>query len=388
MKYTITIIVIILLMIPGCGEQRQQDNDDFITVDLSKNYSSKKELILQDFMDVEYIALETTDDFVNQGFVQDIGKEFILVKNRNDNGDIFLYDRTGKAINKINRKGQGNEEYTNIYRLVLDESNHEIFVSDIFARKIFVYDFKGNFLRSFRHNLDDHFYTDIFNYDENHLICYDQYNEETVFVLISKKDGSITENIEIPFQKKIFLRQQKVDEAADMVYSVSPGPYRSIIPHKGNWYLSELSSDTIYRFFPDHTLRPLIVRTPSIQEMDPEIFLLIRLFSDRYYFMETIKNVYDFASESGFPKTYFMYDTQEKAFFRYNVYNGDFTYKKEIYMSTLRPVNHEIESWQSLDAHELIATNKRGQLKGKLKEIVETLDEDDNPVIMLVKHMK
>jgi hypothetical protein len=29
-------------------------------------------------MDVEYITLETNDDFLNQGFVQDIGKKKML----------------------------------------------------------------------------------------------------------------------------------------------------------------------------------------------------------------------------------------------------------------------------------------------------------------------
>lgn len=31
-------------------------------------------------MDVEYVALETNDDFINQGIVLDIGNEFVLVK--------------------------------------------------------------------------------------------------------------------------------------------------------------------------------------------------------------------------------------------------------------------------------------------------------------------
>ena len=106
MKILIFIEIIILFVMTGCGGGNSS-TDDFITVDVNKSYSSKKELILQDFMDVEYIALETNDDFVNQGFVQAVGKEFILVKNYRDDGDIFVYDRTGKAIRKINRKGQG-----------------------------------------------------------------------------------------------------------------------------------------------------------------------------------------------------------------------------------------------------------------------------------------
>lgn len=35
---------------------------------------------LQDFMDMEYIVLETYDEFINQGFVQAIGNEYILVR--------------------------------------------------------------------------------------------------------------------------------------------------------------------------------------------------------------------------------------------------------------------------------------------------------------------
>ncbi len=74
MKQVNTIFAAILLVIlVGC-EGNKQPNDDLIIVDVSKSYP-KKELILQDFMDVEYITLETTDDFLTQGVVQDVGKE-------------------------------------------------------------------------------------------------------------------------------------------------------------------------------------------------------------------------------------------------------------------------------------------------------------------------
>ena len=42
---------------------------------------------------------------------------------RSRDGDIFIYDRkTGKGLKKINREGQGGEEYTFIQRIVLDEN--------------------------------------------------------------------------------------------------------------------------------------------------------------------------------------------------------------------------------------------------------------------------
>lgn len=389
MKRTITTLAIILFTLAGsvgCKQSGEQ-TEDLITVDVMATYP-KKDLFIQDFMDVEYIPLETKDDFLNQGFVQAIGKDIILIKNRTDDGDIFVYDRTGKALRKINRKGQGNEEYTFILGMTLDENNNEMFVNDHYARRLQVYDLYGNFKRSLKHKEGGGsiYYTDIFNYDKDHLICYDEYNEEIPFVLISKQDGSITKEIKIPFKEKKAARITKEDKANDMVYTVGPGPCRTIIPFNGTWILSEVSSDTIYTLLPDYSLQPFMVRTPSIQSMNPEVFLMLRLFSERYYFMETIKNVYDWDSESGFPKTYFIYDTQDKAFSGYTVYNGDFTNKKEMYMSMTRPVSHEIESWYPVDAHRLVESYEKGELKGKLKEIAATLDEESNPVIMLIKH--
>ena len=74
MKQTKTILAVILLVVlAGCGENKQSNND-LIIVDVSKSYP-KKELILQDFMDVEYVALETTDEFLTQGLVKDVGKK-------------------------------------------------------------------------------------------------------------------------------------------------------------------------------------------------------------------------------------------------------------------------------------------------------------------------
>jgi hypothetical protein len=390
MKKTNVILAILLSVTAGCGGDRQSAprGDDVITVDVTASYP-KKELIIQDFADVEYIPLETNDDFLNQGFVQAIGREIILVKNRNDDGDIFVYERTGKALRKINRKGQGGEEYTNVFNITLDEDHGEMFVNDIYKRKIFVYDLYGNFKRNFNHREEGAgslFYTDIFNYDRDNLICHDEYNEEIAFVLVSKQDGSITREIKIPFKEKRFLRQSLSD--GENTFTVSPGPYRSISPYKDNWILLEFSSDTVYTLLPDYSVRPFIVRTPPVQSMDPEVFLLLRFFSDRYYFMETIKNVFDFDTRAGFPRTFFMYDRQEKAFSGYTVYNGDYSTPKEIYMNSLRPVNHEIESWQPIEAHQLVEAYEKGELKGRLKEIATGLDEEANPIIMLIKHKK
>lgn len=388
MKTLIFIETILLLVMTSCGSDNAS-TDGFITVDVTKSsYSPKKELILQDFMDVEYIPLGTNDEFVNQGYVNAIGEKYIIVTNYREDGDIFVYDRNGKAIRKINRKGQGGEEYISCLKIILDEENEELFINDFLARKIKVYDLEGNFKRSFKQKQegDTQFYGEIFNYDKDNLICYDECNADIPFLLVSKKDGSITREIITPFkEKKLFIQLLRYEGGTR---AAGPGPYSRITPFKGNWILLEPSSDTIYTLMPDCSLRPFIAKTPPVHTLDPEFYLILKLVSDRYYFMESIKNVYDFRKEEGFPKTYFVYDTQEKDFFSYIIYNGDYSYKKELYMVMFTPINTKGELWATIDAFELCRDYEKGKLKGKLKDIAAKLGEDDNRVIMLVKPKK
>ena len=388
MKTLIFIETILLLVMTSCGSDNTS-TDGFITVDVTKSsYSPKKELVLQDFMDVEYIPLETNDEFVNQGYVNAIGEKYIIVTNYREDGDIFVYDRNGKAIRKINRKGQGGEEYISCLKIILDEENEELFINDFLARKIKVYDLEGNFKRSFKQKQegDTQFYGEIFNYDKDNLICYDECNADIPFLLVSKKDGSITREIITPFkEKKLFIQLLRYEGGTR---AAGPGPYSRITPFKGNWILLEPSSDTIYTLMPDCSLRPFIAKTPPVHTLDPEFYLILKLVSDRYYFMESIKNVYDFRKEEGFPKTYFVYDTQEKDFFSYIIYNGDYSYKKELYMVMFTPINTKGELWATIDAFELCRDYEKGKLKGKLKDIAAKLGEDDNRVIMLVKPKK
>jgi len=147
---------IILLMMVGCGGSSKLggESDTFITVDVSASYL-KKELILQDFIDVEYIPLETSKEFLCQGVVQAIGNDFIIVRNRVRDGDIFIFDRKGKGLRKINRMGRGPEEYSAFTAIILDENNNEMFVHDASIRTMLVYDLYGNFRRRIKYEESD-----------------------------------------------------------------------------------------------------------------------------------------------------------------------------------------------------------------------------------------
>ena len=157
-------------------------------------------------MDVEYIALETNDDFVCQGNVLAVGKEIIIVKNQINDGNLYIFDRNGKGLRKINRKGNGGEEYTFVSYITLDEDYNEMFISSF--NKLLVYDLFGNYKRSLPFR-EESSYSSVCNYDKENLICFNrsfdkkEIPDKSPFFIISKQDGSILKDISVICQQKI-----------------------------------------------------------------------------------------------------------------------------------------------------------------------------------------
>ena len=393
----------------GCGTSSTQEKEDLIVVDVSKDYP-KKELILQDLFDVEYIPLETTDEFVTLGWLQAIGKDVMIVRNMfAADGNIFIYDRKGKAVRKINRRGQGNEEYYATNGIYLDDEKGEMFVGNLQQRKIMTYDLFGNFKRSFlfKEGEDEDtkswvYYKAIFNLDGDHFICQDassgrNFNRDhqdleprNIFLIVSKRDGSVVEEIKIPFEKKV--SQVLFDEKGiGMVNNPC------IVPYGDRWLLTEPSCDTVYTYSPADGLKPFIVRTPSIQSMSPEIFLFPGVFTDRYCFMQTVKKELNLAMMDTYyrlMRTDLVYDRETKEVSEYVLYNDDFT--KEVPIANLVDEifdltvfnNDEIAFTWRINTPELVEAYQEGHLKGKLKEIAAGMHEEDNPVIMVAKYKR
>ena len=376
----------------GCREKKQS-TDDFITIDVTKKYP-KKELILQDFMDVEYIALETTNEFINQGVVMAVGNEIILVKNNVNDGNLFVYDRTGKGIRKFNRKGQGGEEYSSLSEIVLDEERNEIFVNS--NKRILVYDLFGNFKRSLPYK-EGAGYSGLYQFDKECLICkdtsFDNDMEDTdkpPFLIISKQDGRIIREIQIPCQQKRKTRNEVNRGEMVTIFYASNFPAGSIIPYNENWILTSYSTDTIFNYLPDHNLTPFILRTPSIKSDNSEAFLALEILTERYYFLYAEKMEPEFPRPNlmEFPRTFLMYDRHDQNIYEYTIHNDDYSSKIRVNMS-VRTKDSEIAFSQKIEAHKLVEALEKGELKSdKLKEIAAKLDNEDNPVIMLVKHKK
>lgn len=375
----VSVFALLAMMLAGCAGGGQPQNDACITVDVTADYP-EKELYIQDIADVEYVPLETTDTFITHGVVKSISKNLIVTTNWGGSGDIFLFDRaTGKGIRKINHKGQSGQEYVSATEVLPDEERNELFVLDYSARKILVYDLEDSFKRSFK-TLDSTYYSNVFYYDKERLLCYKQPaegdNERASHILISKEDGNLVKEISIPFRKlatPVFTQGE---------LSITPLYYLTV-PTQEDYILTKTSADTIYRYTSNGALTPFIARTPSIHEMETQVFLYPTLVTDRYIFMRTQKKEVDLKTFKGFPSTDLVYDKQDNSISQSKLCFRDFE-DKRVDLST-QPLNPEVPLCQSLAADELVEANQNGKLQGKLKEIADKMDEEDNPVIAIIR---
>ena len=386
MKKITTISTILLLAIlTSCGGRSNQPTGDIITINVTANFP-QRELILQDFMDVEYIALDDSYEFTTQGRVLDIGKRYMLVSNYIQDGNILVFSRkTGEGLRVINRRGQGGEEYSRVSAAILDEDNGEIFVKDLPTGRFLVYDLYGNFRRRFNF-IEGARYSSVLNYDKNNLLVYRNFplfapeTTQSSFLIISKQDGRLVREFYIPVEEFRTPNVVKYIDGHTLPISIR---YYPILPYRNGWVLMHTSSDTIYNFLPNGDLIPLI----SIHSMGTELFLFPSVFTSRYYFMQIHRKGIEGDSPTNIrmlPRVNLVYDRQENAIFRVTVYNNDFSNRST--NMGLQPINHEIAFSERFEAYQLVEAYENGELRGRLKEIASKLNEESNPVIMLVKH--
>mgnify|MGYP000963158011 CR=1 FL=1 len=148
MKWIITIPAILLFALAGCGKDKQSTNE-LITVDVTKNYP-EKELTLQDFMDVEYIPLETNNKCLIRGLK---GSNIIRTKEYFFLpwiDKLFQYTKDGKFIRTLGRKGGGPGEFNWIMQIDVDEKKGLVYMLTT-TGKINIYSMEtGKFIRAMK----------------------------------------------------------------------------------------------------------------------------------------------------------------------------------------------------------------------------------------------
>jgi len=150
---TISLVVLILIIVlSGCKQDTKHTNDGVIVIDVRESFKNKQKTKLSEiFKDVELIKLETgADIYISNALYFDISKNYLLVNDPDQNqgtGQVFLFTRKGKFINKIGNHGKGPGEYLRSTDILLDEKDNKIIIVDASKRTLNMYDLRGNFIK-------------------------------------------------------------------------------------------------------------------------------------------------------------------------------------------------------------------------------------------------
>ncbi len=386
MRYDLFIISV-LLLISCSGEEKQ---GTIPTIDLTKTYP-KKEIVLQNIAEVEYIPLETRDDVLlsRTGRVIYSSKDLIVARNLKE-GDVFVFNGKGKVISSFNHKGQGVMEYIKLNRVMYNSPTNEIFVytRDKPGYKIMVYNLQGQFQREV-HIKTKVSLRKLHSFNKELIIAYETPNiadDANAKLENMHKEGKVS-NI-----KPMFLISKKTgavdtikgfsipDRRQDKLWNFKGGVLRGVVLFSTNnitqtadgFILDNFFCDTIYQINKNQELKPVLARYPAYKTMKEKPLVIdVNAGSNRLLFFE----IQEYTNAKGKIKpSKICFDRINNQIVEYSLKNKDILSKEAKVVPYTRLCN----------ADDLIELLENGKLKGKLKIIAENLKEDDNPVLIKV----
>ena len=381
-------------------ESKDYNTASLPTLDLLKSYP-KKDIILQDIADVEYIPMETTNDVLFSS--KNLYKTFIegdtIVIARSEGVDFF--NRKGKFLHSFDRHGGGAEEYKTLTRIGVDFKSKEVYVYDHqFNSRIYVYTFNGDFKRLLKLSDKSIWLEYLLDYDTNYLFSEDtknvdyegrKINNKMPYISISKKTGKVT-------SFPIVINKRLRNSYALGVLGIWWIPTEPITKNASEILISDFSLDTIYSLQKD-ILTPIIIRKSQTSDAGFHLISSFDFKTNRYWcwnISEKKINARIFKSaltNKKFDKIesrQIFLDRKENAFYDIDIINTDYLYPTDLNKHPNRVAIHRATlpancAMQILSAEVLVELYNENRLQGKLKDVASKLKEDDNPIVMLVK---
>jgi len=117
-------------------------------IDINPNDIKMENTFASKYIDsCQYIPLESSDS-VMIGNIKQIFEDKDRFYIHDITSDIiFIFDKTGKYLTKIDRKGRGNDEYIKLTEMYLDPINSDIIILCDRSQSLIRYDRDGNFIK-------------------------------------------------------------------------------------------------------------------------------------------------------------------------------------------------------------------------------------------------
>ncbi|MGF1587108.1 MAG: 6-bladed beta-propeller [Bacteroidales bacterium] len=417
-KIAVSIIIIFLILF-SCKES---EKSSIPVIDIAGNIDNFKQINLSDLVcNMEYVVLESIPEAMLRGIsFLDISEDYILVS---DMDKCLLFDRSGNFISRIGSEGRGPGENDAFIQVKIFDDR--IFLPDARSSKINIFNTKGEFLKTFKspgafagatyHNwivLTDTTYLvqipdDADNGKYRIALINDKgeiLNGFTITAYFNDHEASRDMRIIARFYKrndKVFYKELfndtiwQVDEN-----SIEPKYVTNLGENEFSFDYKTLSGMSFVEKFIE------TVRASIIFESNSYITFTINL--GRKYNLDIDKAVIGPGGQErmGIHQIIGLYDKQNDEFFLVAPSNVDHQIeptgiKNDIdgginFMPRYAVNDTLIVSW--FEAYELKmyvaseafknSTPKYPEKKEQLEELAASVDENDNPVLMLVKLTK
>ena len=356
-------------------------------IDTEKSYPEKV-IFLTDIADITYLYLNSDDDdyLYSNVNIKYLTRNTVVVYSQ-ASGDVLFFSKDGIPKSRFNHRGNGPEEYIGAMKVIYDEEADDVFV--IQPKIIMVYSSVGEYKRKIAFS-QAAMVGSIISFDDHSLLLYDARKRlvteekdmltnsyEFSFVRISKIDGKVLDYVEIPDNTEIILKD---------VTTGIPGKVSRLITCKDGVLLCNPETDTVFLYSKGKSLTPIIHKTPSVSSTDPMVYLNNCVDVDSYQFFE----IFTVRLEQGafpFPVKYFLKDKKTGEIFRQKIILPDYKEKDFFISPSETGLSYDDANIPCIELNliELKQAYHENKLSGKLKELVATLNEDeDNNVFMLV----
>lgn len=382
--------LLLCLALWSCGSASKKGDSQTVPVIDWNEKLSKTKLNIEDLANVKYIPLETNDSCLIYFITGAAFGDDVMVLTDLREQRVLIFDYSGKYLGKIDHKGGGPEEYPIMNQTAADFVKKEIYVYCMLGNRIFVYDFDGNFLRKINIGRPGQF-DDFYNYNDSSLIAYDKanlslsqagFNDEPYrYITINKISGEVSPlpiRIDHPIGNTIKWRRSDVLE----VVKIAAQP---IMCDKDRFVIVDFASDTIFEV-KDSQVNILACQKNIDREREiPDRVTIEAAFGD--LLILSYVRVADVSNKG------ISFDEEIGGSYAYNLNTQELTpldielpYLKKV--NNVNIMNYGVQAdktvfFRQLSPETLLEYYENGNLKGPLLDVVESLDVEANPILMI-----
>ena len=385
----------LMLALSACTSQPKPQKDSTLPIlDISKEYP-EIELDIHEIADVEYIPLETTDEsIIGKAPYYAISEKYIVSLASPLDRATRFFNRKGKYLFKIDRYGQGAEEYVYPFNVSVDFENEECYVYDGYQQKMQVYTFSGKWIRTLKTE-EGTVFMNLFDYDKQYLIGYNSFHDyrnwknlledKYPYHLINKKSGE-NKRLDIAVENKVSKTFRKgIDSNGTSLESmqfICP-----LLANDKNFLIADFGLDTLYQY-KENKITPIAIQYPLVHDNDEPIIIAPAIYTDNYLFFRPIRMKYikGNVNKPYLDAPYLMWDRRTNEIVEITIWKDlNYPNKRNVFYEMNGQKNLPNYIHFSYSAEQLCEEYENGELKEDLKRIASKLKLDDNNVIVICK---